>query len=997
MTFSRPATRGVNALTRPGRPNRVELDRIVVRQGAQGAFRDFSSPAQAGRNAARPYQELASFLEGVVGEGGPLQFAAAMDLNKDIDAFGTLSKDPAFMEAYRQGDEGVRAQVNSLRPEVQSMAGMANAKSATLLYSEILATEAPKVPVLNERPTGLSDQDWQKQRATEFAKLRQQAADASGLSRIQPEYLAPQMAAIGQVEAQVKAQSYKNISANDKKRQDSAFSNSFGSELRALTYGAQQAYSDTKLTDQQRDLAVVNSSRAVLQTQIDQLAPYRVSSEIVDVIWSGMTTEISTAMAGGSSAGIRNAQRMVTLFGLMARQDDIKLPGGVSLGGYRFEDGSTVAGRVARLNVELEGKLEQAQQKEAWNNPTLMQFALQGALGQLTPEQMPQVASAIGQIAMQSGGGVQMFTQMYGTIISNRNTAEQIRQERELPQVLEIETELTRANRTEKDVTAARARILNSGLSPATQIRLLKDNRATSEGSASGVARARAYNELEITQAGEQIAIAQERANQRLAASGNPQAAGAVQADAKKEARDIAITATRMTEKRVADMEAKGISVDQDQYNQIYRNELTAATRSRVKSISTPVEPEQKSYAQSVVENYNFIQQKLRDNGGQRSIDIFPPSVRQFAQKQGYPMTYPGLQRAFIEQMKAATEPSRDGSGKQVQVFPEPGKAWRQLFDNSRRPSSMGPQSSLPNDRRTAALSQLTQQLGIGGPDLPQEPVAKAAPTASAGKPAAPRTGGGQQVAAAPRMSIPEQLVGGALNMLLGVQPAAAQGMPNRAPAPDPVAMSMPALKVLNDLFRGVQQMTIRTPVLPQAAANAQSARVPLAINNDKHPFFIAIGINEGTRTADGGYTKNYFGHTDPGNGARNVGTVSGQQGGSPQQSDRRWAGILTQTAASVAPIISRLGLEQGTVGFNRVLFNVLDLKVQAPAAVSDFIKKLPGVLRQGVTVEAIAKARADSFINPATGRLETTFGSYDRLLRDQRSRAGAFDYKRRL
>jgi len=62
-------------------------------------------------------------------------------------------------------------------------------------------------------------------------------------------------------------------------------------------------------------------------------------------------------------------------------------------------------------------------------------------------------------------------------------------------------------------------------------------------------------------------------------------------------------------------------------------------------------------------------------------------------------------------------------------------------------------------------------------------------------------------------------------------------------------------------------------------------------------------------------------------------------------------------------------------------------------------LTRLGQIVRGGVTVEAIAKARADSYFNPATGRLDAGgFGnSYSRLLADQRSRAGAFDYKRRL
>ena len=174
------------------------------------------------------------------------------------------------------------------------------------------------------------------------------------------------------------------------------------------------------------------------------------------------------------------------------------------------------------------------------------------------------------------------------------------------------------------------------------------------------------------------------------------------------------------------------------------------------------------------------------------------------------------------------------------------------------------------------------------------------------------------------------------------------------------------------------------------------------SIKHDKHPYFIAIGISEGTRTPSGGYTKAYYGHTDPGDGFANRGTVSGGRGmgnAGPQQVDRHWMGILTRKATTSAPILQRIGLRPGTQGWHRAMFNILDLTVQAPAAVPDFVRKLSVANRQGLTVEAIAKARADAFINPRTGRLEASgFGnSYSRLLADQRSRAGSYDYKRRL
>ena len=98
-------------------------------------------------------------------------------------------------------------------------------------------------------------------------------------------------------------------------------------------------------------------------------------------------------------------------------------------------------------------------------------------------------------------------------------------------------------------------------------------------------------------------------------------------------------------------------------------------------------------------------------------------------------------------------------------------------------------------------------------------------------------------------------------------------------------------------------------------------------------------------------------------------------------------------------PYLIVYGLQPGTQGYNRVMFNLIDLEVQSPAAARDFAGKLPHMKAGGWTVEAIAKARADSYINPETGRLEASgFGnSYQRLMKDQRSRAGVYDYRRRM
>ena len=108
---------------------------------------------------------------------------------------------------------------------------------------------------------------------------------------------------------------------------------------------------------------------------------------------------------------------------------------------------------------------------------------------------------------------------------------------------------------------------------------------------------------------------------------------------------------------------------------------------------------------------------------------------------------------------------------------------------------------------------------------------------------------------------------------------------------------------------------------------------------------------------------------------------------------------MLTNVQQRMRGPLMASGLEPGTAGFNRVMFNLIDLTVQSPAAARDFAGKLPEMKQKGWTVEAIAKARADSFINPETGRLDAPgFGNnYQRLFKDQRSRAGVYDYRRRI
>tara|TARA_Y100000361_G_C11159028_1_gene345958 strand:+ start:8 stop:2686 length:2679 start_codon:yes stop_codon:yes gene_type:complete len=156
--------------------------------------------------------------------------------------------------------------------------------------------------------------------------------------------------------------------------------------------------------------------------------------------------------------------------------------------------------------------------------------------------------------------------------------------------------------------------------------------------------------------------------------------------------------------------------------------------------------------------------------------------------------------------------------------------------------------------------------------------------------------------------------------------------------------------------------------------------------------MFLGIGVNEGTRTADGGFNDAYYGHIDPGDGAKNRGTISARSG-TPEEADRNWTGILKNTQSQYDSVLEDLGAVAGSPEHKALMFNILDLRVQAPAAVESFVSQIPQILEAGISAESLGRARHNAFINPNTGRLDTTFpketdSTSSKLLQDQMDRA---------
>ena len=127
-----------------------------------------------------------------------------------------------------------------------------------------------------------------------------------------------------------------------------------------------------------------------------------------------------------------------------------------------------------------------------------------------------------------------------------------------------------------------------------------------------------------------------------------------------------------------------------------------------------------------------------------------------------------------------------------------------------------------------------------------------------------------------------------------------------------------------------------------------------------------SIGAAEGTRDQNCHPTAAYRGHTDPGNGADNLGTFSYQHGASsPAEADQRQLARLRHAENSLQ---AQAEATFGQPLSKPALGAALDLWNQSPAAGESFVEHLPSAKPTG---EQIVKARTQSYVDPVTGQLD--------------------------
>lgn len=189
-------------------------------------------------------------------------------------------------------------------------------------------------------------------------------------------------------------------------------------------------------------------------------------------------------------------------------------------------------------------------------------------------------------------------------------------------------------------------------------------------------------------------------------------------------------------------------------------------------------------------------------------------------------------------------------------------------------------------------------------------------------------------------------------------------------------------------------------PSAAVAVARAKLATSPLANplpslfeGNSDSLVAWAVGGAEGTRTPTGAMNPAYFGHTDPGNRAWNMGTFSYQHGAAtPEEADQKQLNRLK----SQGEILQQRALNQGLNLTLEETLNGLDLANQSPLAAIGrvgYIERLAEAKANGHEgAEAIVIARTRAYINPKTGRWNAPgLGNTEvSIRRDQQRRANA-------
>jgi hypothetical protein len=959
VTYSRPQTSTVNAFAPVAKPNELEAaPRQVVSKTPDGSLR--IADLGAGQNSAA---ELKGFFDGIINVGPKI--LEPLSVRQATRQVGELTDSVDMQGAVRNGDQATLGMIKRLSPRAQEMLQTSIAATATEDYVQSLARHsALDADLKNPKADIETPEQYHERNARGFARVKQKALGESGLGNVPAEYrgaFAPQL---------LKGESlvFNGVRSQQDKDYGEYYDNMQGGNLarQARNLGLEE------VELRRRELSASPGEAASMKARREQNTSFVAAwyegvkdkytpMQAAKVIFQGIKSQYQELIGDKK---YDEAMAFLSFMGKALDAKKITTPTGDFL--YNMPvapDGTTLMNSVLVMLSDLEPRREAARAKENYQNiRPLIAPALNG-----DPNALAEIDKRLPALAENQ----EQFNLLFDFRGKIKSMSREVTPEQERI-LLQYKVDYSAEG---ADTAAINKKLFGDSRLPARLKLDMMQKPGSVDTVTTAVAGARGYNSPQISETVSSLIKGRAEIDPKLRSD-----SAYLQQVIRDTTNGVIVQATENTEVRLRKLQAEGKPVTAEIANDYFRNELDAVRAARFRQLNSAI-PEQRTVQQQRAAELGQIQQNLIKSGGKVSLTTFPKSIVDDAGRNGVPTNDLRKMTEFTLKRIGNIYES-DGKTK---AFSDPGKEWRQMI---KRAQPGGQFADPANDRSSGIdIKQLIEKY------VPTIRMTDA--IGSAGKPS------GTQPAKQSSIYEAGKAIGnGLLNAVVGV--IAPPAYASNGPQPVVHEEKMPRLNTLYKDWAGgnPKPIPLREGPLPQVAANMPAAPIPLAIASDKHPFFVAIGINEGTRTANGGYTKNYFGHTDPGDGDRNVGTVSGGGrrggGGSPQVVDRIWAGRLTQQALSAAPFIASRGVQQGTVGFNRVMFNYLDLFVQAnPAAAADFLSKLPRMKQDGLTVESIAKARADSFYLP-DGRWAAVW-PYPRMLQDQRSRAGTFDYKARL
>ena len=966
MTYSRPGTSRVNALVQAPRPNPT---RIIDQQRTQfnpsGRFIDTTNVQLAGQNARVSQQtnlEIANLLGSAL-ELAPKVIKPMVMSQAQSELGELLQSSPDLGRLYRESDPAAQAQIQSLNPLTRDLFIRGQYETAKGNYTQELANAFLSDPGLTYEAR-VNDPEGYTRRLTE---LKTQAMQSSGLTALPKGVLGVNSGELGQIEGAVNAQ----LSKAQYQQQADFNAQQLGQGLVSQIENASEGRIAIRESGTVEDLEVVTSNlqqnfRRDVEIKAQGVATPK---QHLSSFLRASETRIESMLLMGDYTEAANYLEMVEV--LAAGEIKVGPNGQINYWDQRVPTGKNTSISVPKWirqqdalieKVKAKGGLDEAIARiaplavRAYQGDPTARMELEAWLPTL--ESNPQALAGV----VQYFGGFESAGDVWRTAdlrFLEAAAAGNLTPEQKQDLVSQVFDEARNGQRSIPSALRL-ADAINRGKQPgdATQSVLNAQTRAEQSGNVDQLA-------ADLSAAEAQVAGVQ---GLELPSDLAEQNKNYLQREA-----------FNLTRDQVEEAQAQGKPLTQTQIQEAYETNIqNVYNRQREQLSEQGAFPRTANMSQVVTSELNEISENIRQ--GKTGIEIFPQRILDLARQRGIDTSGSAGFRRLSDLMVNTMRAAQDAQGKPE--FPNPGQALQQTV----RAAEQARKSNGPGAGTSA---------GGTGNQGGSEPVPffrnDTTPPGIDPDSGLPLDGKRQPME-------PQAAVLDGLSRIAGVllpgggSPAAASEMPK--------VLNEDQTELLARMWSGQDRPTLQVPQMPQVDPNAPTQAVPTAITSDRHPFFVAIGIAEGTRTANGGYTQAYYGHRDPGDGNYNRGTVSGGRGNrlTPEQVDQRWMSRLSSTSIRATGALRAMGLQPGTQGFNRVMFNILDLTVQAPAAVQDFIGKLGQVQQQGLSIEAIAKARADSFYN-ARGQLDAPgFGnSYQRLFTDQRSRAGVWDYRRRF